>query len=144
MRNLNKEMAGSFIAVICVGVIAVAGIFMPSQITTIENKTTDNKTWYYNAQKSLFGTGAIDTNLQIDSEIWLAYWTAFTQSDNGQFYIWIYGKDNMLTLRDAWYNKVSGLGVGSGSHVVVGRGTFRVSIIPTEIDDWAIWIYEYR
>jgi hypothetical protein len=141
---LEKATVGIAVALALVAAISLVGVFYPSQQqVTIENQSLVKRSWHLNLEKSLFGTGFLNTSLKIDSEIWMAYWSVETRSENGEFYMWIYGSENQLVIRDAWYNKVSGLGAGSGTATVIGSGTFRVSISPTEIDNWVIWIYEY-
>ena len=144
MSKLEKAIVGIVVALALVAAISVIGVFYPSQQQmAIENQPPVIKSWHYNAEKSLVGTGFLAASLKIDSEIWMAYWSVETRNANGEFYMWIYGSENQLVIRDAWYNSISGLGAGSGTATVIGSGTFRVSINPTEIDNWVVWIYEY-
>jgi len=134
-----KPMTGLFAAVVCVGVIATIGIFLPSQ--TIQQQATENKTWH---EKLVFyGTNNENRMIQIDSEIWRIEWIALP----------LQGRENISLFAMDVYSRPDGYLITTGSlnkgwpvadtRYIVQKGQFEVTITTANLEGWQINIYEY-
>ena len=134
------------VAVVCVGVIAVAGMFLPSQAP---QQVTENKTWQF---KQYF-YGASDENIwiNVEADVWhIAWYTNPVENlydgvpwpiSGSYFGIHVYSDlENILVARGY---SLEGVPL-SGTDYIIRGGEFRIQIITRDIDDWHLYIYEYR
>jgi len=132
---MKKEVAMIAVAVVCVGVIAVAGVFLPSQ--TLE----ENKTWW--STQEIQGTNTKDIWISIESDIWRIHWYTFlweNSNNKGWLRFDVSEQIGLPPVADGWM--VNGWPQGDIEYIIEG-GIFVVQI-QAENTDWHFYISEYR
>ena len=138
---VDKTTIGIITAVVCIGLVSIAGVFLP--------QVTGNKTWQL--KQNYNGSEDDNTWITIESDVWRITWLAYPVENfhDGAYWpvpysyfgIHVYSyPDNTLAARG-----YSSEGVPlSGVDYIVQSGEFFIQIITTDIQNWSIYIYEYR
>jgi len=133
-------MAGLSVAVVCIGVIATIGIFLPSQ--TIQQPASENKAWQF--KQDFSGIGSENMWVKIESEIWRISWYAFALENFENYSYFILSVTAFPDTAEVMGTKMIGEFYTSGAEYIIQNGWFFIDVKAVALESWSLYIYEYH
>lgn len=136
---MKKETAMIAVAVVCVGVIAVAGVFLPSQTP---QQIAGNEAWQFKQEFNGYGTDAKNIQVDIESDVWRVVWYAFAMENFEEYSgfdiaIISYPENGLMAV-----GTMEGGTPAWGVNYIIQGGRFDIQVTTANVNFWAIRIYE--
>lgn len=136
---VDKTTIGTITAVACIGLVSIAGVFLPSQSP---QRTEENEVWQFKQEFNGYGIDVKNIQVDIESDVWRVVWYAFA-IENFEEYS---GFDIAITSYPE--NGLMAVGTMEGgtpawgvSYIIQG-GRFDIQVTMANVSFWAIRIYE--
>lgn len=143
----DKTTIGLIAAVVCIGLVSIAGVFLPQ--TSQNPQQVENKIW--RLKQNLYGMENDDIWITIESDVWRLTWYSYPVENlyNGvpwpvpysyfSVHVYSYPGDELVTMGYS----VEGLPISDVEYIIQG-GQFYIQILTRDIKNWELYIYEYR